>query len=276
MLEKYGGASLRGLPTTNGAWATGDGIRLAEGVGAKLTLMDQVQIHPTGFVDPKEPSNPTKFLAPEALRAVGGILLNKEGRRFVDELSLRNQVTNSIFEHGFKIGGGEEGKIPLTAAFLVLNDEGVQDFGAEALKFYASKGFIRRYSSAAEFTSAAGEGVDEKTLRQTLATYNAEKEKGGPDEFGKTTFPVGFDAEKPFHVITITPSIHYTMGGALITPAAQVVGVNGNIIPGLYAAGEVSGGVHGNNRLAGNSLLECVVFGRIAGSSAATHSVDKK
>jgi flavocytochrome c len=260
LLEQYAPA-IAHLATTNGPWALGEGVRLAQGVGAKLVLMDQVQVHPTGFVDPSDPANPTKFLAPEALRAVGGILINKEAKRFVDELSLRNAATAAIFKHGFKMENGP------TAAYLVMNDEAVNKFGAAALKFYKGKGFIVQYANAKEFAEAAG--IDESTLRKTLSDYNTAKESGGADEFGKTTFPVAFDADANLHVILVTPSIHYTMGGAAINTKAQVLHeTEGKVIQGLYAAGEVSGGVHGNNRLAGNSLLECVVFGRIAGQQA--------
>lgn len=267
LLEKYGGEELANLPTTNGPWATGDGMKLAEEVGAKMVLMDQVQIHPTGFVDPKDPTSPTKFLAPEALRAVGGILINKEGKRFVDELSLRNQVAPAIFTNGFKIG---DDKKQFTAAYMLLNDEAVNTFGAASLSFYMGKGFIVNYANIDEFTAAVG--VDKTTLEQTLTTYNEKASEGGPDEFGKTTFPVRFDSSSPVNVLIVTPSIHYTMGGAFITTEAKVVNSNNNAIPGLYAAGEASGGVHGNNRLAGNSLLECVVFGRIAGTQAAMYT----
>jgi len=186
----------------------------------------------------------------------------------VDELSLRSQVAPAIFKNGFRIGGEKDGdEKGFAAAYMVLNDEAVDAFGSAALKFYISKGFIVKYASANEFVEATG--VDKASLLQTLFAYNEAAAKGGPDEFGKTTFPLTFDPSLALNVLIVTPSIHYTMGGALITPNASVVDVHGKILPGLYAAGEASGGVHGNNRLAGNSLLECVVFGRIAGSNAA-------
>jgi len=254
------------LPTTNGPWAVGEGVRMAQRVGAALTLMDQVQIHPTSFVDPKDPNNPTKFLAPEALRAVGGIFVDKDGHRFVDELSLRSVVTDAIFKRGFRVVADDD-KSPL-AAYLILNEEAVTQFGPRALGFYQSKGFIVKYADANEF--ATTKGLQTEVLINTLNSYNAAKQKG-IDEFGKTTFPVSFDPNAPIHVLIITPALHYTMGGVLITPRAEVLHENGSIIHGLYAAGEVSGGVHGNNRLAGNSLLECAVFGRIAAQSAITN-----
>ena len=80
------------MATTNGAFAIGDGVRMGRAIGAKLIHMDKIQIHPTGFVDPKDPLNAVKFLGPEALRGCGGILINQHGKRFVDELGRRDHV----------------------------------------------------------------------------------------------------------------------------------------------------------------------------------------
>ena len=98
LLEKYA-PKIAHLATTNGPWAQGEGIRMAEAIGAALVDMDQIQIHPTGFVDPKNPEAKSKFLAPEALRASGGILLNERAERFVNELGKRDDVSKAIFEH---------------------------------------------------------------------------------------------------------------------------------------------------------------------------------
>lgn len=112
-----------------------------------------------------------------------------------------------------------------------------------------------------------------KVLFQTMALHNERARavaagEAVTDNFGKRVFPVMFNPDEPLYVSQVTPSIHYTMGGLDINERAQVVGNDGLPIEGLYAAGEVSGGLHGENRLCGNSLLECVVFGRIAGEQA--------
>merc|ERR1719230_2438813 len=133
---------------------------------------------------------------------------------------------------------------------------------------------------------AAEIGVPVTTLKQTFDDYNAVAEKmknevpGAPydaygggkswDKFGKKFFhnlPVL--VEDSFHVAIVTPVIHYCMGGLEIDTNSNIVDNRGMAIPGLYAAGEVAGGVHGNNRLGGNSLLDCVVFGRVAGKACA-------
>ena len=108
-------------------------------------------------------------------------------------------------------------------------------------------------------------GVNAANLVDTVSTWNKEVEADHDSEFGRTT---GMDrgiTEGPFFAIHVHPAIHYTMGGIHINPNTEVLDTNGNVISGLYAAGEVSGGLHGNNRIGGNSIAETVIFGRQAG-----------
>lgn len=132
--------------------------------------------------------------------------------------------------------------------------------------FYQSKKLVVKHETLEALSEAAGVLAD--ALRATLEQYNAAT-AGGSDAFGKTVFPSSFDLGGPFYLARITPVVHYTMGGVAIDARGRVLDQGGKPVPGLYAAGEVSGGVHGANRLGGNSLLECVVFGRAAGSAAA-------
>jgi len=113
---------------------------------------------------------------------------------------------------------------------------------------------------------AAEMGISSEKLASTFANYTEDCKKG-TDEFGKKYFQHPFTMNDDFHVSIVVPVVHYCMGGIAVNTDASVVGQNG-IIPGLFAAGEVIGGVHGKNRLGGNSLLDCVVFGRVAGDSA--------
>lgn len=268
LLNKYA-PSIAKLPSTNGNFATGDGVKVAQEIGAELSLMDKVQVHPTGFVDPKDPNNPTKWLGPEALRASGGILLNAKGERFVNELGLRDHVTHEIFKNckPMKLADGADG--PVTS-YIVLNDEAVNLFQAPVLEFYRSKGFVQDFPNAQAMATALN--FDYEVVKSTIENYHKSKE-AKKDPFGKDTFPVIFSLDEPLHVAMITPSIHYTMGGLTIDAQGQVLKKStkeGEHTPikGLFAAGEVTGGLHGENRLAGNSLLECVVFGRRAAKSA--------
>ncbi|CAD5234202.1 unnamed protein product [Bursaphelenchus xylophilus] len=266
LLSQYG-PKLSPLPTTNGAFATGDGVKMASAMGAALVGMDRIQVHPTAFVDPKAPDAQTKFLAAEALRGKGALLVNEKGARFADELGRRDYLTRKINENCAKDEGA---KLPV--AFMVLNDEAADGFGRPAFNFYAKiKGFFKEFKNADE----TKEIFDVETFKKTISEHNENFEKSSSnknfkDSFGKHVFPVKFDLDKPFYVAKVTPAIHYTMGGLKIDRNAFVFSeFMEKPFKGLLAAGEASGGVHGGNRLAGNSLLECVVFGRIAGQSAA-------
>ncbi|KAI8376332.1 FAD binding domain-containing protein [Radiomyces spectabilis] len=265
------------IATTNGPWANGDGIQLGLGVGAALRDMDQVQIHPTGFIDPQHPNASTKFLAPEALRAYGAVLLNGQGHRFADELWRRDALSKAIFDQANKVTERPHSwmtKLSLTvpAAYMVMTDEAVEGFGKSTLGFYASKGFFIKHDTVASLATQLD--TDAQELQQEFKDYDEHFEKQTADAFGKTRFPCRL---LPAHGTTywvsmVTPCVHYTMGGLQIDETAQVMNDKQQPVVGLYAAGEVTGGVHGHNRLAGNSLLECVVYGRTAGRYAANHA----
>jgi flavocytochrome c len=241
------------LATTNGAFAQGEGLVLASEVGAALRDLDQVQVHPTGFVDPLDPNSQVKFLAPEKLRGVGGILLNSKGQRFVNELSTRDVVSSAILT------------LPEQSAYLLLGSKAATAFGP-ALGFYASKGLVKKCSNVDE--AAEELGASSAELNAELTAYNTKAASAEKDGFGKTVFPSQIDLHDTIYIAHVVPVIHYTMGGAQIDTEGRVLGQDGRPIAGLFAAGEVSGGVHGKNRLGGNSLLECCVFGRRAGKAA--------
>ncbi|RNF05181.1 NADH-dependent fumarate reductase-like protein [Trypanosoma rangeli] len=265
---------LSGFPTTNGPWATGDGVKLARRLGATLVDMDKVQLHPTGLIDPKDPANTTKYLGPEALRGSGGVLLNKRGERFINELELRSVVSNAIIGQDDEYPGSNGSKF----AFCVLNNAAAKLFGVNALKFYADTlGVFQRVEDVEMLAQLIG--CDFQTLYKTLEEYESScKAKTVCPLTGRFVYPCVVGPQGPFYVAFVTPSIHYTMGGCLISPSAEILHEhhsanileNQSPILGLFGAGEVTGGVHGKNRLGGNSLLECVVFGRIAGDRAAT------
>ena len=213
-------------------------------------------MHPTGFVDPKEPASLTKFLAPEKLRGVGGILFNSLGQRFVDELTTRDVVSHAIFQQ------------PGQAAFLLLSEEAAAAYGAQAIAFYVAKGLMTKVADVAGAAGVLGGGVDAGRLDAELRAYN-DGAASGSDAFGKSAFPGRVDLGAPLYIASVVPVVHYTMGGLEIDAEARVLrGGGGGPLPGLFAAGEVSGGVHGKNRLGGNSLLECAVYGRVAAQSA--------
>eukprot|EP01110_Echinostelium_bisporum_P007348 TRINITY_DN27_c0_g1_i1.p1 TRINITY_DN27_c0_g1~~TRINITY_DN27_c0_g1_i1.p1 ORF type:complete len:639 (+),score=390.60 TRINITY_DN27_c0_g1_i1:60-1976(+) len=251
ILRKYR-PDLCHLPTTNGDHCTGDGIKLAMEVGANPADLEWVQVHPTGLVDPKEPDAKLKFLAAEALRGVGGLLLNAQGERFCNELGHRDYVTGEMWKNK---------KAPFR---LVLNGAGSKEIEWHC-KHYVGRGLMKRFDSGAALAQEIG--IPAAKLEAVFKKYS-EEAKANKDEFGKKYFHnLPFKMDDVFHVAIITPVIHYTMGGIEINPESAITGPKG-AIPGLFATGEVCGGVHGENRLGGNSLLDCVVFGRVSGCSA--------
>ncbi|KAI9031298.1 fumarate reductase, partial [Hyaloraphidium curvatum] len=254
LLKKYR-PDIYDLPTTNGDHSTGDGIKMALALGANTIHMEKVQVHPTGLVDPQEPDAKVKFLAAEALRGVGGILLNKEGKRFCDELGHRDYVTGEIW----KTPGPHR---------LVLNGAAGREIEWH-VKHYRGRGLMKSYSSGAEL--AKDMGISPKTLEETFNAYN-EVAASKKDPYGKKFFHnVPFKMDDEFWVAHITPVLHFTMGGLQIDDQCDVISSAGATIPGLFACGELGGGVHGANRLGGSSLLGCVVFGRVAGDTASRY-----
>lgn len=243
LLEKYRNDLLK-LKTTNQPGATGDGIKLAKAIGAKLVDMDQVQVHPTVQQDTSH-----AFLIGEAVRGEGAILVNKQGVRFVNELDTRKNVTKAIDD----LGG--------TGAYLIF-DTGIRK-RVKAIEFYDHVGLVESGQNLLELADKVG--FDPQTLQMTVDKWNFAVAKKDDLEFHRTT---GMDRkiiQGPFFAIHIAPAVHYTMGGVAINPQTQVLNENNQVIKGLFAAGEVVGGLHGNNRIGGNSIAETVVFGRQAG-----------
>ncbi|KRM58070.1 flavocytochrome c [Secundilactobacillus malefermentans] len=243
LLTKYR-PDLKGYKTTNQPGATGDGINLATAIGAGVVDMDQVQVHPTVQQDFDH-----VFLIGEAVRGEGAILVNNEGKRFVNELDTRKNVTAAIDG----LGG--------TGAYLVF-DRGIRD-RVKAIEFYDHVGLVKTGETLEDVAKETG--LDADNLKQTVATWNKAVDDHDDSEFGRTTGMERSVVTGPFYTIHIAPAVHYTMGGVSINKDTQVLKEDGQVIPGLYAAGEIVGGLHGNNRIGGNSIAETVIFGRQAG-----------
>jgi len=242
------------LPTSNPTSATGDGMLVAEKIGAKLVDMEFVQVHPTGFIDPKNPDEKELTLATEALRGHGALLINQQGRRFVNEIWHRDWVS-------------EAEKTQRGSIYLVMNSGVAKETQVPFVKQYTALGLLQHFESGREFCSRCNVPYD--TFCDTLAMYNT-LAKRGYSPCGKKLFPnAPFDPTDKYVVGIVTPLVHYVMGGILINPDGEVQHKNGSTIKGLFACGETAGGIHCKNRLAGNSLVDCVVYGRQAGTSAA-------
>ncbi|CAF9904665.1 MAG: hypothetical protein GOMPHAMPRED_002911 [Gomphillus americanus] len=248
-----------GLASTNGTHATGDGLKMLMEIGANGIDLDKVQVHPTGLVDPKDPGSKWKFLAAEALRGEGGLLINSKGQRFCDELGHRDYVSGKEWEQK------DAGNWPVR---LVLNSKAsnVLDFHT---RHYSGRGLMKKMSGK-ELVKEIG--CSEADIKKTFSEYNDIAAGKKKDPYGKKFFHnMPFNLDDTFHVSVMEPVLHFTMGGIEINDKAQVLNSEQKPFEGLFACGELAGGVHGANRLGGSSLLGCVVYGRVAGDSASEH-----
>lgn len=259
LLAKYR-PDLEGYPSTNEARPGTQPLLTA--IGAQLVDMDMVQVHPTGFVDPANTSAQVKFLAAEVLRGSGGILL-RDGKRFVNELQTREVVTNAIT-------AAPESSVARQWDVQLVLDEGAYNATKSHMDFYIWKGLVKKMT--------IGElGPDALETIKDFAHFAAGKQ---PDSLGRTSIGQ-WELKDPtqesvVYVGNVTPVVHFTMGGVMIDENSEVLGEGEKPIEGLWAAGEIAGGVHGGNRLGGNSLLECVVFGRIAGDRCAQYLKERE
>lgn len=237
--------NLKGFATTNHPGATGDGIVMAQALGAKFIDMEQIQTHPT--VVPEK-----GVMVTEAVRGNGAILINKDGKRFIDELQTRDVVSKAILSQKDKV------------AYLFF-DEGMRQ-SLKATQEYFDMDLVVE----ADSLEALAEKIemDKTTFVNTVNKYNAAVEAKNDSEFNRADMPRKLDQSK-FYAIPVTPAVHHTMGGVAINTNSEVLGEDGQVIPGFYAAGEITGGVHGANRLGGNALADIITFGRIAGTNAA-------
>ena len=246
IIKKYR-PDLASYKATNHPGATGDGIKLAEELGAQVVQMNLIQVHPTVQQD-----TPHAFLIGEAVRGEGGILVNGEGQRFVNELNTRKVVSNAITA------------LPEHSAYLIF-DKDIRS-RVKAIEFYDSIGLVEHGSDLKELAEKINVPADK--LETTVNNWNQMVAAGKDTDFDRKTGMERKISEAPYYAIHIAPAIHYTMGGIHIDSRTRVIDGNGDIIPGLLAAGEVAGGLHGNNRIGGNSIAETVIFGIQAGREA--------
>ncbi|KAF2825467.1 Flavocytochrome c [Ophiobolus disseminans] len=253
LLAKYR-PDLAGYPSTNDPRPGTQPLLAA--VGAQLIDMDQVQVHPTGFVDPSNPSVPLKFLAAEVLRGEGGMLL-MNGMRFINELDTRENVTNAITSTPPTSNTPKQWNVQLVV------DESTYNAAKSHIDFYIFKGLMKKTIISK---------LEPEALN-SIKSYAESASGKTTDPFGRVSFAnwalYNPTLESTVYIGNLTPVIHYTMGGVLINERSEVLNDDSAPIEGLWGAGEITGGVHGGNRLGGSSLLECVVFGRIAGDQVA-------
>ena len=249
MVEKYK-PELKGFATTNAEGAQGQGIDMATAVGAATVDMDQIQIHPTVHIE--EDGN--AHLITEGVRGDGAILVNKEGKRFFDEVQTRDKVSAAEIQQT----DGE--------AWLILDQKMVD--GAAVYQGYVNSGYAKTGKTIEEL--AKNINVDPATLAETMKNWAEIYANKVDPEFGRTSFSAENALDQaPYYAILVKPGIHHTMGGLKINTNTEVLNEKGEVISGLFAAGEVTGGIHGANRLGGTAVTDIIVFGQIAGENAA-------
>lgn len=247
MVAKYSDTIPENNPTTNSPAATGDGIIMGESVNANLVGMEYIQMLPN-------PGTNVYFTG----EIENSIYVNKMGERFVSEQGRRDVLCNAILQQPDSVMYAIFDSKTINDEFK-SNQDGSQDYVQLAKE--GKCGYGETLEELAESI-----GVDADGLKKSVEDFNAIVAGEAEDPFGRELFyePI---SDGPFYASIRTARTHHTMGGLEINTRAQVIDTDGNVIPGLYAAGEVTGGIHGSNRIGGNALTDCVVFGRIAGDS---------
>ena len=243
--------------STNSPGATGDGIVMAEALGADTVDMDKIQLYPICDVETG------KLLYVGDTRLVGGALLvNKEGKRFVEELDTRRAISMGIKEQTDHVG------------YLIWDEKSNEKTGTmksnpeEAESLY-ERGLLYKADTIEELADHFD--IDKEALLETVNNFNENSKKEQDPEFNLRMLGWTID-EGPYYMLKAGPAVHHTMGGLKINPEAEVQTKDGKSIEGLYAAGEVTGGIHGSNRLGSVAMADITVFGRIAGENAAEHA----
>ncbi len=251
MLQKYNNywnEIADDIKTTNSPALIGDGIEIGEKAGADVVGMEYIQLMPIG--DPKSGALLTGLIVPPE----NFVFVNKQGKRFVDECESRDVLSNSFFDNGGVIYMIADEEIRKTAANTTY----------ETIEREIEEGIIIKADSIEELAEKID--VSPAELSETIRRYNSYVDEGRDPEFHKGA--LGLKVEKaPFYATPRKPSVHHTMGGLKIDTKACVLDKNGLPIPGLYAAGEITGGIHAGNRLGGNALIDIFTYGRIAGDS---------
>lgn len=234
------------MPSTNSVHITGDGILMGREVGANLVGMGFLQLMPSSH-----PVNGSLFSGVWG-SAETQVFVNKQGKRFVNEYAERDVLSAAALEQE-------------DALFFIITD--AQIVGNRDIQRMLDNGDVIKADTLEELAEKLD--IDPVTFVAEIEKYNSYVDNQFDPDFGKPNFG-GYKVEAaPFYATPRSPSVHHTMGGLEIDTLARVISVDGETIPGFYAAGEVTGGIHAGNRLGGNAQTDIIVFGRIAGESAA-------
>jgi urocanate reductase len=257
LVLKYSNGTITTKLTSCASSSTGDGLALVENVGGNLANLDQIQVHPLG--DPIDDCGCVSEFVGNWLSATEYMFVNKEGKRFINEDNTRYAISMAELEQ-------TDGEM-----WLIVDSSAIEgdDTRTEQIESLLEDGHSVKADTLEELAEKIG--VDADTLEATVKKYN-EGMKSGKDEFGKACSEDSVISEGPFYASLRTPTVHYTMGGVSINSDTEVLDADGNAVANLYAAGEVTTGIHGNNRLGGNAYPDIMTFGRIAGEQAAKNA----
>lgn len=253
MRKKYNPEYDESYMTTDVPGTTGDGIVMAESIGAETLQMNYIQTYPT--------CNPETGIISYVAnsRFDGAVLLNQEGKRFVEEMERRDVISRGIMNQSGSY------------AYLIWGQE-VEEVGhmtevhKQELESMVKDGVFYQADSIEEL--AKHFNIETDAMKAALTKYNEDVRAGKDSDFNRRGTLRTIE-KAPFYIQKVVPSVHHTMGGLKINTEAQVLAADGQVIEGLFAAGEVTGGIHGTNRLGGNAVTDVIVFGRVAGKNAA-------
>lgn len=256
--SKWGDLS-KTMTTNRIGCSQGDGIVMAENAGADLADMDQIQLLYLGNCVDGQISKTTR-------RSVKGtdqiMFINKDGKRFVQEDGRRDQICGAVLQQPDEMfyilesGDGDQ--------YVDIHSDEWTSFDGFTFDYCVDNGYIMWDDTLEGLAEKAG--MDKATLQATVDQFNADVEAGEDKEFGRKLYSTKLE-NGPWVLTARKACLHHTMGGVAIDAEGHVLDKEGNPIEGLYAAGEITGGIHGANRLGGNAVVDTVVYGKLAGES---------
>ena len=259
------------FPTTNGKQTQGIGMKIARNKGASLLYQRFGEIYPTCFVNLNDRFNRHKIIAHDKFRQLGAILINKRGKRFCDEMGTRRYVGQNILKNCDIVTDPKI--IKQYEAFLIINEAIKKQYGEEEINKYINDGYLIKYKSFEDFAKDMNISEYMDNIKKSINNYNQAYEKKY-DSFGKKDFPYKFKMKGKIYVGIVTPCTFHTLGGVLVSDECEIINTKDRIIDGLFAAGEIIGGVHGTSAMQGNILTQAAVFGRVAAKSAVDYIKD--
>ena len=259
------------FPTFLTKYTTGEGLKISRNKGAELIYQRFGEIYPTCFVNLNDRFNRHKKIAPDKFRELGAIIINKRGKRFCDEMGNRRYVGQNILKNCDIVTDPKI--VKQYEAFMIINEAIKKEYGVDDINKYINDGYLFKYNSFEEFAKDMNISEYFNNIKKSINNYNEGSEKKY-DQFGKKSFPHKFKMKGKIYVSIITPCTYHTLGGVRVTNEGEIINTKGRIIDGLFAAGQIIGGIHGTMAMQGNILTQSMVFGRIAAVSAVDYIMD--